>query len=102
MASTERKLAASGSLRCSDVPRTSCAPRPLHQLRWFPSPRIFVGRNLVEPFGKRRAGAVGVAFLAVGLARSLGQGRHQAEVDVHWLEGLGVRAAGDVGEESAD
>jgi hypothetical protein len=51
---------------------------------------------LLEPIGQGCSRTVGVELLAVGFLRAARNWRHQPEIDVHRLEGLSVRAAGDV------
>ena len=52
-----------------------------------------------HPLIERRARAIGVHFLAIGLLGSALDRREQPEIDVHRLIGLGLRAAGDMAEQ---
>jgi hypothetical protein len=55
-----------------------------------------------QPHSEGGAGAVGVGFLAVGFPNARFGRRHQAEIDVHRLVGVGIGAARVVGEQCTD
>ena len=57
---------------------------------------------MCQPLGQRFPRPIGIGLLAVGLLETAGKGRHQPEIDVHRLEGRGIRATGDVAEKRAE